>query len=113
MLLPQRERLDDLVDNALHTKRFAHYVGRRCRRETISDVARELHMHWHTVKRLEKLYMQMQLKRAGKARPTVIGIDEISVRRGHEYRVVVSDLEKHRPIWFGGQDRSEASLGEF
>jgi transposase len=27
--------------------------------------------------------------------------------------VVVSDLLRHRPIWFGGQDRSEASLDEF
>jgi transposase len=54
-----------------------------------------------------------QLERAGKARPKVIGIDEISIRRGHEYRVVVSDLEKHQPIWFGGKDRSEASLDEF
>lgn len=109
----KRERLDDLVANALHTKRFAHYVGRRCRTETISDVARELHLDWHTVKRLEKAYMQEQLERAGKARPKVIGIDEISIRRGHEYRVVVSDLEKHQPIWFGGKDRSEASLDEF
>lgn len=109
----KRERLEDLLDNALHTKRFAHYVGRRCRTETISDVARELHLDWHTVKRLEKQYMQEQLKRAGKPRPKVIGIDEISIRKGHEYRIVVSDLEKHRPIWFGGKDRSEASMDEF
>ena len=27
--------------------------------------------------------------------------------------IVVSDLEKHRPIWFGGTDRSEGSLDEF
>ena len=32
---------------------------------------------------------------------------------GHRYRVVVSDLERGRPIWFGGKDRSEASLDEF
>jgi transposase len=25
---------------------------------------------------------------------------------------VVSDLVRHRPIWFGGQDRSEASMDE-
>lgn len=43
----------------------------------------------------------------------MIGIDEISVREGHEYRIVVSDLEKHRPIRFGGSDRSEASMDEF
>lgn len=109
----KRERLDDLVENALHTKRFAHYVGRRCRTETISDVAREMHLDWHTVKRLEKEYMREQLDRAGKPRPQVIGIDEISIRKGHSYRIVVSDLEKHRPIWFGGRDRSEASMDGF
>ena len=32
---------------------------------------------------------------------------------GHTYRIVVSDLVRHRPIWFGGTDRSEASLAAF
>ena len=45
--------------------------------------------------------------------PRVIGIDEIAVGKGHSYRIVVSDLERGRPIWFGGHDRSEASLDEF
>ena len=45
--------------------------------------------------------------------PTVIGIDEISIRKGHTYRIVVSDLVRKRPIWFGGEDRSEASMDEF
>ena len=57
--------------------------------------------------------MREQLERSGQPRPKVIGIDEISVRKGHDYRIVVSDLEKHRPIWFGGTDRSEASMDEF
>ena len=109
----KRERLEDLIDNALHTRRFAYYVGRRCRSATISDVARELHLDWHTVKRLEKQYLQEQLRRAGRPRPQVVGIDELSIRKGHTYRIVVSDLERHRPIWFGGEDRSEASLDQF
>ena len=45
--------------------------------------------------------------------PRVIGIDEIAIAKGHKYRIVVSDLERGRPIWFGGKDRSEASLNEF
>jgi transposase len=48
-----------------------------------------------------------------RVRSKVIGIDEISIRKGHTYRIVVSDLERHRPIWFGGEDRSEASMDEF
>jgi transposase len=43
----------------------------------------------------------------------VIGIDEISIRKGHTYRIVVSDLIRARPIWFGGADRSEASMARF
>ena len=109
----KREKLEFLLENALHTERFARYVGRRCRSGTIKDVAAELRLDWHTVKRLEKKYMTEQLKRAGNPRPNIIGIDEISVRKGHDYRIVVSDLQKHRPIWFGGVDRSEASMDEF
>lgn len=109
----KREKLEFLLENALHTERFARYVGRRCRSGTIKDVAAELRLDWHTVKRLEKQYMTEQLKRAGSPRPNIIGIDEISVRKGHDYRIVVSDLQKHRPIWFGGVDRSEASMDEF
>ena len=57
--------------------------------------------------------MEAQLKRAGMPSPQVIGIDEIAIRKGHTYRIVVSDLLRGRPIWFGGKDRSEASMGEF
>jgi transposase len=109
----KRERLDFLVENALHTKRFALYVGRRCRNGTIRDVAAELRLDWQTVKRLEMDYMREQIRRVGTPGPKVIGIDEISIRKGHTYRIVVSDLERRRPIWFGGDDRSEASMDQF
>ncbi len=109
----KRERLDFLADNPLYTKRFATFVGRRCRESSIKDVARELYLDWHTVKELDKQYMRAQLARAGTPGPKVIGIDEISVGKGHDYRIVVSDLLRRRPIWFGGSDRSEASMAEF
>jgi transposase len=88
-------------------------VGRRCRSGTIRDVAAELHLDWQTVKRLEMDYMREQIRRVGTPGPKVIGIDEISIRKGHTYRIVVSDLERRRPIWFGGDDRSEASMDQF
>jgi len=109
----KRERLDFLADNPHYTKRFAYYVGRRCRGATIKDVAAELKLDWHTVKALDQQYMEAQLARAGTPSPQVIGIDEIAIRKGHTYRIVVSDLLRGRPIWFGGKDRSEASLSEF
>ena len=109
----KRERLDFLADNPLYTKRFAYFVGRRCRQASIADVAKELALDWHTVKALEMQYMEVQLARVGRPGPQVIGIDEIAIRKGHTYRIVVSDLLRGRPIWFGGDDRSEASMAQF
>ena len=109
----KRERLSFLADNPFYTKRFAYYVGQRCRASSIKEVAEELQLDWDTVKELEKQYMQAQLDRVGMPGPKAIGIDEISVRKGHTYRIVVSDLHRRRPIWFGGEDRSEASMDEF
>jgi transposase len=109
----KRERLAFLADNPLYTKRFAYFVGRRCRQATIKDVAKELALDWQTVKVLDQQYMEAQLKRAGTPAPQVIGVDELAIRKGHSYRIVVSDLVRGRPIWFGGEDRSEASMSQF
>ncbi len=109
----KQEKLPWLANNPFYTKRFAYYVGRRCRSATVRDVARELHLDWKTVKALEMEYMREQLRRAGTPAPKVIGIDELSIGRGHNYRIVVSDLVRGRPIWFGGTDRSEKSMDIF
>src|SRR5271170_4151734 len=58
-------------------------------------------------------YMRAQIERASAPGPRAIGVDEISIRKGHVYRIVVSDLVRKRPIWFGGEDRSEASMAQF
>ena len=54
--------------------------------------------------------MEAQLARAGRPGPKAIGIDKVSIRKGHSHRIVVSDLERKRPIWFGGQDRDWRTL---
>ena len=109
----KQERLDWLAANPHYTKRFALYVGKQCRSTPIKEVADDLRLDWHAVKEMDKLYMREQLAVAGPVTPEVIGIDEISVRRGHVYRIIVSDLERKQPIWFGGADRSEASMAMF
>ena len=110
------ERLSFLADNPHFTKRFAWYVGRRCRESTLKDVADEFNLDWHTVKELDKQYMRAQLERFGSPGPKVIGIDEISIGKGKaagSYRIVVSDLIRGRAIWFGGEDRKDASMRQF
>jgi len=107
------ERLDWKVHRRLYTKRFAYHVGQRCKEASISSVAKEFHLDWHTVKEIEKDYMREVLAKTGTPAPKAIGIDEISIRKGHTYRIVVSDIPRGRPIWFGGEDRSEASMQQF
>lgn len=109
----RQERVKFLADNPFYTKRFALYIGKRCRSSSIRDVAKEFRLDWKTVKDLDKEYMRQLLAKASKAAPRVIGLDEVSIRKGHSYRIVVSDLERHRVIWFGGKDRSEATMDEF
>ena len=109
----KRERLDWLAAYPHYTQRFALYVGKQCRGTSITGVAEDLRLDWHAVKEMDKLYMREQLAHADVLRPAVIGIDEISIRKGHVYRIVVSDLERRQPLWFVGVDRSEASMAMF
>lgn len=109
----KQEKLDWLADCPFFTKRFAFHVGRRCRDTSIQAVAHETHLDWKTVKTLDVQYMQEQLRRLGTPAPKVIGIDEISIRKGHTYRIIVSDLLRRRPIWFGGAGRTTADLDQF
>jgi transposase len=109
----KQEKLGFLANNPFYTKRFAQYVGKRCRSSTIKDIAKELLLDWHTVKDLEKEYMNELLLKTGTPAPIIIGVDEISIRKGHTYRIVVSDLVRKRPIWFGGTDRSTESMDAF
>ena len=109
----KQERLDFLASNTKFTKRLALSIGGLCKAMPIRDVARRMNLDWHTVKELEKEYMREQLARAGPPSPSVIGIDEIAIKKRHTYRIVVSDLEKRRAIWFGGDGRSEADMDRF
>jgi len=109
----KNEKLAFLSENTKYTLRFAMQIGGLCRTMSIKDVGEHMNLHWHTVKELDKIYMREQLRRAGHPKPKVIGIDEISIKKRHIYRIVVSDLEQKRAIWFGGNGRSEADMDMF
>lgn len=109
----KNEKLEFLSENTKYTLRFAMQIGGLCRAMTVKDVAKRMYLDWHTVKTLDKIYMREQVRRAGHPKPEVIGVDEISIRKGHTYRIVVSDLEKRRAIWFGGEGRTEKDMDLF
>lgn len=106
------EHLDWLAENSRYTKRMAEYVGKLCRQMTNKAVAELLHLDEGTVKELDKLYMAKLLLKHPVAAVRVVGIDEISVGQGHTYRVIVSDLERGRVIWMGGEGRKERDIDQ-
>ena len=106
------ERLDWLADNPLYTKRFAFFVAGAVAKPRSRKSPRNC-SSTGTPSRSWTSSTCASNSAAGTPAPRVIGIDEIAIARGHQYRIVVSDLERGRPIWFGGVDRSEASLDEF
>jgi transposase len=107
------ERLDWLAKNPRYTQRFAIHVGNLCREMTNKAVGEIERLHHSTVKDLDKIYMHKQVDRAGLPAPRAIGVDEIAIRKGHDYRIVVSDLDRGRPIWVGGKGRTEADFDLF
>lgn len=107
------EKIDWLASNPRYTHRMAQQVGRLCRDMTNKAVADLLFLSERTVKDLDKLYMQALLKKFPIPAPRVIGIDEISIRKGHNYRIIVSDLERGRPIWVGSEGRKEVHMDKF
>ncbi|MHB8472044.1 MAG: helix-turn-helix domain-containing protein [Gammaproteobacteria bacterium] len=77
--------LDWLARNQRYTARYALHVGALCRKMTVKDVVLSERLHYGTVKDLDKLYMAEQLRRHPMPATTAIGVDEIAIRKGHEY----------------------------
>lgn len=107
------EHLDWMVKNPRHTKRFVPHAG-KMRRGMPNKAAAEMERLRHGMaKDLKNLYMQQQVERTGKLALLATGIDEISIRKDHNYPVIVSDLERDHPIWVSGEGRNEAGLDRF
>lgn len=110
----KRETLTWLAKSARFTQRFEDHIGLQCREMTVKRVAELNHLSWDQVRRMEMAYMRRLMERyppSDKLR--AIGIDEISIRKGHTYAIVVADLDQQRPIWLGGQGRSEEDMKLF
>jgi len=110
----RRETLTWLAKSARFTQRFEDQIGRLCREMTVKRVAELNHLSWDQVRRMEKCYMRRLLEQHPPAHHLpAIGIDELSIRKGHTYAIVVADLDQQRPIWLGGKGRSEEDLKLF
>lgn len=110
----KQETLSWLASSKRFTQRFETRIGRMCRQMPLTEVAKLNGLSWDQVWRMERAYMN-RLWAAHPPAPHIraIGVDEVSVKRGHTYRIVVADLDQQRPIWMGGDSRTEADMDRF
>jgi len=83
------------------TKRFERYVLELSKHMTMTHVARHLGISWHTVKEIQKRYLQRTFSRPSLSGLHRIAVDEISIGHGHRYLTVVLDLDSGAVVFVG------------
>jgi len=111
----KQETLAWLAESGRFSKRFERMVGRDCRAMTVKEVAERHRLTWDQVRRMDVAYMRdLWAKHLPAMRLRAIGIDEISIRKGHRYAIVVADLDQKRPIWMSLElGRAEEDMDRF
>lgn len=110
----KQETLAWLASSSRFTQRYEDRIGQQCREMSIKRVAEFNLLSWDQVRRMEMSYMRRLIERTPLPETiTAAGVDEISVKRGHEYRIVVASLDDRRPLWLGGEGRTEEDMKLF
>ena len=94
------------------TMSLANAVARLARELSWQGTARQYGLNWKSVATIVQRAVQYGLK--NRARPAVhmIGIDEVSRRKGQVYLTVVYDLARRVLLWVG-EDRTEEAVKKF
>lgn len=94
------------------TRRLAYYVYQLCQVMTVAEVAHHLELDWKTVKAIDKKFLEQRYGRPDLSGLRILAVDEIAVRRGHQYLTVVIDYLSGR-VLFVGKDRKADTLIRF
>ena len=82
-----------------HTRRFAEEVYQRCQYTPHTQVAAQMWLDESTVRTIFKHLAQRVVSRRSQPYVTHLGIDEISLRKGHrQFALVLSDLKRRRVL---------------
>jgi transposase len=94
------------------TRRLAYYVYQLCQVMTVTEVAKHLDLNWKTVKAIDKKFLEQHYGNPNLDGLRILAVDEIAVRRGHQYVTVVLDYLTGRVV-FVGKDRKADTLISF
>jgi len=94
------------------TTALFHAVAKLARELSWQGTARQYGLNWKSVATIVKRAVQYGLKDRPRPPVHVIGIDEVSRRKGQVYLTVVYDLERRVLLWVG-DDRTEEAVRPF
>jgi len=94
------------------TRPLAQAVARLARQMSWKQVACHYGLDWKTVAAVVRRAVAYGLAHRKRRPLRIIGIDEVSRKKGHHYLTLVYDLERKELVWIG-QDRTEATLDAF
>ena len=94
------------------TTALSNAVAMLARELSWQGTARQYGLNWKSVATIVKRAVQYGLRHRKRPPVHVIGIDEVSRRKGQVYLTVVYDLERRVLLWVG-DDRTEAAVRPF
>jgi transposase len=94
------------------TRSLARAVAELARQTDLSTVARHYDIGWKTVSHIIHQVVQVGLSQRRKRPLHIIGIDEVSRKKGHRYLTLVYDLERGHLIWVG-KERTQETIQTF
>lgn len=106
------EALPWALPRARVTRALAHEVAVWTRRLSWKDASDLFQLNWKTVVAIVKDAVEWGLAHR-KLRPVhVMGMDEVSRKKGHKYLTLLWDLKRKVLLWIG-EDRTEATVEAF
>lgn len=88
------EELSWVGSRVNYTKRLAASVALACREaRSLKSIGKQYGLHVHTVKRMDREALERDLPDPSASAPRFLGVDEFSLRKGHNYATVAADLE--------------------
>ena len=89
------------------TQRLARYVHDLCKLLTVKEVADHLGLDWKTVRRIDGRFLKQAFGETDCDGLRLMAVDEIAIRKGHNYMTVVLDFETGRVLWLGEGRKAE------
>lgn len=108
----RRIRLGIAESKRSYTRAFSRYVLELTKVMTLKDVALFLGIGWDCVKDILKRNLTRRFSRPALRQSRYLAIDEISVRKGHNYLTLVMDLDSGA-VLFVGEGKGAQALEEF